>query len=99
MAELALIGKFLLLPKVLLYRRIGHGSFIGHLKPANLANFIDPQKSYNVRMPLLSWHLGIFRSGFARLICLPEKMKTLMILLRHAAGIVTNYGPNYGLWL
>ncbi|MBK7034646.1 MAG: glycosyltransferase family 2 protein [Ignavibacteria bacterium] len=85
MAELALMGRFLLLPEVLLFRRMGHENFSGHLKPADLAYFIDPQKSHNIGLPLLSWHLGFLGAALRAPISIPEKMKTLMILLRHAA--------------
>ena len=84
MAELALMGRFLLLPEFFLFRRMGRESFSGRLNPTNLANFLDPQKSHKICLQLLSWHLGFFGVALRSPISLPQKMKVFMTLLRHA---------------
>ena len=83
MAELALIGRFLLLPKTLQYRRMGRETSSNDLSPSELALFLDPLKTHNIDLRLFSMHLGFFRVALGAPIDHLEKLKTLELVLRH----------------
>jgi len=83
MAELALMGRFLLLPKTLQYRRMGRETSSNDLSPSELALFLDPLKTHNMDFRLFSNHLGFFGVALRTPISPIEKLKTLALVLRH----------------
>jgi glycosyltransferase involved in cell wall biosynthesis len=84
MAELALQGKFVLLPDVLLYRRMGRDTFSSLLSPAEMQVFFDPKAKRGVGLWHLRMHLDFFVTVLRASLGLPEKLRTLMLVLRHA---------------
>lgn len=84
MAELALHGRFVLLPEVLFYRRMGPQSWSMRLSPAELQAFFDPGAA--VRIGLHRWrrHVDYFGTVLRAPIGLPEKTRTLLLAARHA---------------
>jgi glycosyltransferase involved in cell wall biosynthesis len=84
MAELALLGKFLLLPEVLLYRRTGRETFSSRLNATELSLFFDPQKTHSIDLRRLRLNVDFFRVVFRSPISIPEKWKTLQLVFRHA---------------
>ena len=83
MAELALMGRYLLLPQTLLYRRMGRETSSNDLSISDLAQFLDPQKTHNIDFRLFSNHLGFFGVALRAPISPIEKLKTLVLVLRH----------------
>lgn len=85
MAELALMGRFRLLPQTLLYRRMGRETSSNELSASDLAVFLDPQKTHNLDLLHFSTHLGYFGAVLHAPINPLEKLKTLALVCRHAA--------------
>jgi glycosyltransferase involved in cell wall biosynthesis len=85
MAELALQGRIVLLPEILLFRRMGRASFSSLLTTAEMQAFFDPRGERNITLSNLRRHLDFFASALRAPITLSEKMLTLMIAVRHAA--------------
>jgi len=84
MAELALQGRFVLLPDVLLYRRMGRRTFSSLLTAAEMQAFIDPTAKHGVGFSCLRRHLGYLGTALRASISLPEKLRTLALVFRHA---------------
>lgn len=84
MAELALQGRFVLLPDVLLYRRMGRKTFSSLLTGAEMQAFIDPQAKRGGGFWCLRRHLGYLGTVLRASIGLGEKLRTLMLVFRHA---------------
>jgi glycosyltransferase involved in cell wall biosynthesis len=85
MAELALMGRFMLLPQTLFYRRMGRETSSNELSASDLAFFLDPQKTHNFNLLHLSTHLGYLGAALRAPISPLEKLKTLALVFRHAA--------------
>lgn len=85
MAELALMGRFRLLPQTLLYRRMGRETSSNELSASDLAVFLDPQKTHNLDLLHFSTHLGYLGAVLRAPINPLEKLKTLALVCRHAA--------------
>jgi glycosyltransferase involved in cell wall biosynthesis len=81
MAELALYGKFRLLPEVLLYRRMDAGAATRFLSEDELSVFLDPDCG---RKRFIAWrrHCDCFWSVMRSPIPWPEKLKALDFGLR-----------------
>ena len=84
MAELALQGRFVLLPDVLLYRRMGRRTFSSLLTVAEMQAFIDPREKRGPSFWCLRRHLGYLGTALRASISLPEKLRTLVLVFRHA---------------
>jgi glycosyltransferase involved in cell wall biosynthesis len=84
MAELALQGRFVLLPDVLLYRRMGRGTFSSLLTAAEMQAFFDPAAKRGIGFWYLRLHLDFLVTALRASISLPEKLRTLILVLRHA---------------
>lgn len=85
MAELALMGRFRLLPQTLLYRRMGRETSSNELSASDLAVFLDPQKTHNLDLLHFSTHLGYLGAVLRAPINPLDKLKTLALVCRHAA--------------
>ena len=85
MAELALMGRFRLLPQTLLYRRMGRETSSNELSASDLAVFLDPQKTHNLDLLHFSTHLGYLGAVLRAPINPLDKLKTLALVYRHAA--------------
>lgn len=84
MAELALSGRFLLLPEISLYRRVGQETSSNRLNPEEESVWLDPLRTSTSRSPLLSLHLGYIGTALRAPINFSEKLKTLGSALRSA---------------
>lgn len=84
MAELALLGRFLLLPDILLFRRIGNATLSSHLSPTDLRVFFDPYLTRHNDLRRFSLHLDFLRTVLRAPISISEKLQTLMQIFRHA---------------
>ena len=85
MAELALMGRFLLLPEILLYRRVGQETSSNRLSPAEEIVWLDPLRTSGIKSPLLLLHLGFIGVALRAPISFSEKVKTLSCALRDMA--------------
>ena len=85
MAELALMGRFLLLPEILLYRRVGQETSSNRLSPAEEIVWLDPLRTSGIKSPLLLLHLGFIGVALRAPISFSEKVKTLRFTLRDMA--------------
>lgn len=84
MAELALQGRFVLLPDVLLYRRMGRKTLSSLLTGAEMQAFIDPRAKRGVGFWCLRRHIGYLGTALRASISLPEKLRTLTLVVKHA---------------
>lgn len=84
MAELALQGKFVLLPDELLYRRMGRETFSSSLTAGEIQAFFDPRAKRGIGFRYLRRHLDFLVTALRASISLPEKLRTLMLVFRHA---------------
>jgi glycosyltransferase involved in cell wall biosynthesis len=84
MAELALQGQFVLLPDVLLYRRIGQNTFSSLQSAADTQQFFNPGARRSIGYAYLRLHLDFLCTSLRASICLQEKLRTLMLVFRHA---------------
>ncbi len=82
MAELALRGKFRLLPEVMLYRRVSPKSATSHLSSADMLRFLDP----NAKIDARTWiqHADYFGAIARADIPLAEKLACARAAARHA---------------
>ena len=83
MAELALQGKYVLLPEVLLYRRMGKNTFSSMLSDSEKHTFLDPTSRRRLRLGFLRLHSDYFYSVLRARIPLLEKLRTLLIVQRY----------------
>jgi glycosyltransferase involved in cell wall biosynthesis len=84
MAELALQGRWLLLPDILLYRRMGRETFSSLLSPDEMGFFFDPQRKNRHDLRLFWLHLDFLVTVLRASISLPEKLRTLALVARQA---------------
>ncbi len=84
MAELALQGRFLLVPDILLYRRMGRETFSSLMSPDEMGFFFDPQRRSKYDLRLFWLHLDFLVTVLRASISLPEKLQTLSLVARHA---------------
>ncbi|HTT66619.1 MAG TPA: glycosyltransferase family 2 protein [Gemmatimonadales bacterium] len=84
MAELALYGKFRLLPEVLLYRRQSPGAFSLLLSPLERRRFHDPQAKAPMKLFRVRHHVDHLRSIARAPLPAREKLRVLGTALRLA---------------
>jgi GT2 family glycosyltransferase len=84
MAELAMAGKFVLLPQPLLHRRMGPRTFSSQLNEVELRYFLDPEAKSGAGLDRLRMNLDYFRSALRAPIPLREKRRALAFLARCA---------------
>ena len=84
MAELALQGRFLLLPEVLLYRRMGRETFSRLLTAGEVQAFFDPQGKGAVGLRTFRQHFDFLTTVLRASIDMREKLLTLSLVARHA---------------
>jgi glycosyltransferase involved in cell wall biosynthesis len=81
-AELALYGRFLLLPEVLLYRRHGAGTLTSMRSPAEVQRMCNPQARRPLRLVASRFHWDHFMSVARAPISLAEKRRAWADALR-----------------
>ena len=86
MAELALHGRFVLLPDILLYRRVGPRTWSMRLPPAELQAQFFPGSAAARSLDRWRFHLDYFTTVLRAPIPASEKMRTLPMVARYAAG-------------
>jgi glycosyltransferase involved in cell wall biosynthesis len=84
MAELALIGKYRLLPEVLLFRRLGPQSTTRNMSAADARRFFDPASTTSHDTRTWRRHLDYVATVARARINLSEKLRCLMLVARHA---------------
>ena len=84
MAELALYGKFRLLPDALLYRRQSPGAFSLLLSPLERRRFHDPEATAPLRLVRVRHHADHLRSILRAPLPPGEKLRTAAVALRLA---------------
>jgi glycosyltransferase involved in cell wall biosynthesis len=88
MAELALYGRFVLLPEILFYRRLGRKTWSMRRTPAELHALFYPGSADAHRLDRWRRHLDYFSSVMRAPIKPMEKLRILPWVARHAAGEV-----------
>ena len=88
LAELALRGRFVLLPDIPFYRRLGPRTWSMRLPPDQWQAFFYPGSAPALRLDRLRFHLGYVRAIFRAPIGASEKLRTLPMVARRAAGDV-----------
>jgi glycosyltransferase involved in cell wall biosynthesis len=86
MAELALHGRFVLLPDILFYRRLGPRTWSMQLQPAELEAFFYPGLAATPRLDRWRRHLDYFKAVLRAPIAASEKLRTLTMVARRATG-------------
>ena len=86
MAELALLGRFVLLPEILFYRRLGPRTWSMHLQPAECQAFHNPDSAGTSRLGRLRLHPDYVKAVFRAPIAASEKLRTLAMVGRRATG-------------
>jgi hypothetical protein len=86
MAELALYGRFILLPEILLYRRMGRETWSMQLTPAELQALYHPGSVNRPRLDRWRRHLDYLTTVLRAPIGSSEKLRTLPLVARHAVG-------------
>jgi glycosyltransferase involved in cell wall biosynthesis len=86
MAELALHGRFVLLPDILFYRRLGPRTWSMHLQPAEWQAFFYPDLAATLRLDRLRFYLGYVKAIFRAPIAASEKLRPLAMVARRATG-------------
>jgi glycosyltransferase involved in cell wall biosynthesis len=86
MAELALRGRFVLLPDILFYRRLGPRTWSVRLQPAEWQAFHYPDSPARLRLDRLRFHVGYFKAVLRAPISASEKVRTLPLVARRATG-------------
>jgi glycosyltransferase involved in cell wall biosynthesis len=86
MAELALRGRFALLPEILFYRRLGPRTWSMQLQPGEWQAFFYPDLAATLRLDRLRWHLDYVKTVFRVPITASEKLRTLAMVARRATG-------------
>jgi glycosyltransferase involved in cell wall biosynthesis len=85
MAELALQGRFVLLPHTLLYRRMGQQTFSSLLTNAQVQELFYPGTQRHIGFRYFRMHLDFLVTVLRASLRVPEKLRTLILVLRHAA--------------
>lgn len=86
MAELALRGRFLLLPDVLLYRRFGRATWSMRLTPDELHELYYPHSAGKHRFDGWRRHADYLAMALATPMALSDRLSVLYLVTRHAAG-------------
>jgi len=84
MAELALYGKFHLIPEVLLFRRQSIGTFTSMLSPSERQHFLDPKASAPMTFARARRHIDNMVSITRAPLSLAEKLRAYESALRLA---------------
>ena len=84
MAELAMAGKFVLLPQPFLHRRMGPRTFSSQLDDAELRYFLDPEAKSGAGFDRLRLNLDYFRAALRAPMSFREKLRALAFLARCA---------------
>lgn len=84
MAELALQGRFVLLPDMLLYRRMGQQTFSSLLTNAQVQELFYPGTHRGIGFRHFRLHLDYLVTVLRAPLGLSEKLRTLVLALRHA---------------
>ena len=84
MAELVLYGRFVLLPEVLLYRRMGRETASMQLTTTDLTTFFNPLARRSIRLDRLRLHFDYLVTVARARIALREKLRSLSLVARHA---------------
>lgn len=82
MAELALYGKFKLLPEVMLYRRQTKATLTSLLSPRELQRAFNPKSASYVKMLRLRWHWDAFCSVWRAAVPFFEKLRATGSVMR-----------------
>lgn len=82
MAELALYGRFRLLPDILLYRRQSRDTFTSLLTPMELQKVYNPQRKKPMKLLQTRRHIDNFVSILRASIPVIEKLRSLVFILR-----------------
>jgi glycosyltransferase involved in cell wall biosynthesis len=90
MAELALQGRFAVLPDQLLFRRIGPTSFSTMLGKDDERRFFDPRRGTSLRGRQVRLHLDLLRSVLTANLPLPERVRCIDHVLRKIWWAVSN---------
>lgn len=85
MAELALLGRFIVLPQVLLDRRMGRTTFSRLLRKDEIGTFYGKQATRSLLSHRLRLHFDVLRAALTAPISLREKKAAVMIALRRLA--------------
>lgn len=83
MAELALYGKFKLLPEVMLYRRQSPATLTSTLSPRDLQRAFNPKSSSYIKMLRLRWHMDALVSIWRSQVSLSEKLRSSVSAIRY----------------
>jgi glycosyltransferase involved in cell wall biosynthesis len=84
MAELALYGRFRMLPDILLYRRQSRGTFTSLLNPMELNQVYNPQRKKPMKLIRTRRHIDNFVSILRASISVIEKLRSLVFVSRMA---------------
>jgi hypothetical protein len=84
MAELAMAGKFVLLPQPFLYRRVGARTSSALLRDKELRHFFGPQASFRPGLNQLRLYIDCFSAVMRASISLQEKGRALARVARNA---------------
>jgi GT2 family glycosyltransferase len=84
MAELAMAGTFILLPRPFLYRRIGAHTFSSQLSDTELRYFIDPEAKSSADLDRLRMNIDYFTSVLCASMSFLEKKRALTHLAHSA---------------
>jgi hypothetical protein len=87
-AELALRGRFVLLPDILFCRRLGPRTWSMRLQPAERQAFFYPDLAATLRLDRLRFHLGYVKAIFRAPTTASEKLLPLAMVARRATGDV-----------
>lgn len=82
MAELALYGKFKLLPEVMLYRRQGSSTLTSMLSPRDLQRVFNPKSKSFMKMLRLRWHMDALASILRSPVPISEKLRSSVSAIR-----------------
>lgn len=85
MAELALLGKFIVVPEVLLYRRMGPATFSRSLRGSQLRDFYAPESKLADGPSPLRQHTDLLCSVITSPIPLVERSRAALFALRRMA--------------
>jgi glycosyltransferase involved in cell wall biosynthesis len=85
MAELALLGRFVLLPEILFYRRLGPRTWSMRLQPGEASEFFPGFGSYSIG-GRLRLHPDYVKAVFRAPIAASERLRTLAMVARRATG-------------
>jgi glycosyltransferase involved in cell wall biosynthesis len=84
MAELAMAGTFVLLPRPFLYRRVGAHTFSSQLSDTELRYFIDPEAKSDAGLGRLRMNIDYFTSVLRASMSFREKQRALTFLAHRA---------------